>query len=86
MDLPPDMSIERNKVYNLTNVLNIDIPTHGSFVSERTYLLPQEFSYHLLYRRNPLIDNLSPDPDVRQKFKFLPKFVRRLNPFRKKQK
>ena len=42
LDLPPDMSIEQNKVYNLTNVLNIDIPTHGTFVAERTYLLPQE--------------------------------------------
>ena len=30
LDLPPDMSIERNKVYNLTSVLNIDIPTHGT--------------------------------------------------------
>ena len=84
LDLPPDMSIERNKVYNLTSVLNIDIPTHGTFVDERTYLLPQELSYHLLYRRNPLIDDLSPDPNARQRFKFLPKFVRRLNPFRKK--
>ena len=84
LDLPPDMSIERNKVYNLTSVLNIDIPTHGTFVHERTYLLPQELSYHLLYRRNPLIDDLSPDPNARQRFKFLPKFVRRLNPFRKK--
>ena len=84
MELPSDMSIEHNRVYNLTTVLNIDIPTQGSFINERTYLLPQELSHHLLYRRNPFIDDLSPEPEVKKKFRFLPKFVNRLNPFRKK--
>ena len=84
LDLPPDMSIEENRVYNLTSVLNLDIPHQGGFVTGRTYLLPQELHHHLLYRRNPFIEQISPNPQKKQRFKFLPKFVRRLNPFRKK--
>ena len=84
LELPPDMSIEENRVYNLTSVLNLDIPCYGNFVTERNYLLPQEHANQLLYQRNPFIDNISPEPEKKQKFKFLPKYIRRLNPFRKK--
>ena len=84
LSLPADMSIEENRVYNLTSALNLDIPLDGTFAAEKTYLIPEQLSYHLVYRRNPYIDHLSPSFEKKQKFRFLPKFVRRLNPFRKK--
>ena len=81
LGLPPNMQIEANRVYNLTEALNIEIPIQSNFVNSRTYLVESRPEYHLLQRRNPLTD-LEQQPA--RTFKFLPKFVRKMKIFQKK--
>jgi hypothetical protein len=81
LGLPRNLIIEEDRVYNLTEALDLHIPLHSNFTLSRTYLIAANPEYHLLYRQNPLIDT---DKHPIRRFKFLPKFVSRLNPFRKK--
>ena len=68
------MQIEANRVYDLTEALDIEIP-----INSNTYVLAKRPEYHLLQRQNPLSD---PEQHATKKFNLLPKFVRRMKLFR----
>ena len=74
LGIPRNMQIEANRVYDLTEALDIEIP-----INSNTYVLAKRPEYHLLQRQNPLTD---PEQHATKKFNLLPKFVRRMKLFR----
>ena len=82
LHLLPDMHMERNRVYNLTSALDLYTPEENIPPMERTYVIPPTEPYHLLYRQHPSSVPTSP---ARQRSGILPRFVRSLNPFKKKE-
>ena len=82
LHLLPDMYMERNRVYNFTSALDLYTPEENIPHMERTYVIPPTEPYHLLYRQHP---SSVPTSLARQRSGILPRFVRSLNPFKKKE-
>ena len=84
LQIPPDMMVDRTRRYELIQRLNLDVPDDGALVEGHVYTLPEDGDLftedHI--RQNPYVAETS-SPN-RPRASKAPKFLRKLNPFRKK--
>ena len=78
--------VDRTRRYELIQRLNLDVPDDGALVEGHVYTLPEDGDLftedHI--RQNPYVAETS-SPTNRPRASKAPKFLRKLNPFRKKQ-
>ena len=83
--IPPDMMVDRTRQYDLIQQLNLDVPDDGALVEGHVYTLPEDMDLFTEdnIRQNPYVAETS-SPTRRPRASKTPKFLRKMNPFRKK--
>ena len=78
--IPPDFEIDNRRRYELTQHLNLDVPADGLLVPGHVYKLPE--NVYEDFHHNPVNVETASLPGRRESR--IPKFLRKLNPFRKR--
>ena len=83
--IPPNMTVDSTRRYELIQRLNLDVPDDGSLVEGHVYALPDEAHFFTedQIRQNPYVAETS-SLNHRPRVPKAPKFLRRFNPFRKR--
>ena len=80
--IPPNLIVDSARRYELIQHLNLDVPTDGLLVPGHVYRLPDDVAvYEDLVPSQDGVETGSLSDRQRPR---VPKFLRRLNPFRKK--